>query len=191
MTELVRIATVADEDEIMGLLTIMHAEGGILPLDEMEARKMFRMAWNRQGGILGVIGEPGDIKAMIFLLISKFWYTREHHLEELFNFVRPDVRQAAGNSKDGYAFQMIEFAKKCADEIRIPLTIGILTNQRMEGKVRLYRKRLGVPAGAWFVHFPDGLGWQNELNEDFWKEPFPKRGRVATGRDVRRLRAVS
>lgn len=181
----VRLATGDDEDEIMGLLTIMHAEGGILPLDEMEARKMFRLAFGRQGGILGVIGDPGDIRAMIFLLISKFWYTRSHHLEELFNFVRPDVRNSVENSKDGYAFKLIEFAKKCADEIRLPLTIGILTNQRMEGKVRFYRRSLGVPAGAWFVHMPPGIQWQNELNEEFWKEPFPRRGKLATGREVR------
>lgn len=185
MTESVRIASLQDEDEIMRLLGQMHAEGGILPLDEMEARNTFRLAFNRQGGILGVIGDPGDIKAMIFLLISKFWYTKHHHLEELFNFVRPDVRK----SKENYAPRLIEFAKQCSNEIVIPMTIGILTNQRMEGKVRLYRRCLGVPAGAWFVHFPEGMGWQNEANEEFWKEPFPKRGRVSNGRDMR-LRSV-
>lgn len=193
MTEVVRIATAADSDEIMRLLNMMHAEGGILPLSELAAKRTFDLAFNRQGGILGVIGEPGDIKAMIFLLISKFWYTEEHHLEELFNFVRPDVRHRPGKSaKEGYAFQLIEFAKKCSNEIGIPLTIGILTNIRMEGKVRLYRRALDdVPAGAWFVHFPPGKGWQNETNADFWKEPFPqRRDKVNNGRDLRRLRAV-
>jgi hypothetical protein len=186
MTESVRIATESDADEVMRLLTLMHAEGGILPLDEMEARKTFDQAFQRQGGILGVIGEPGDIKAMIFLLISRFWYTKNHHLEELFNFVRPDVRK----SKENYAPRLIDFARKCSDEINIPLTIGVLTNIRMEGKVRLYRRSLGVPAGAWFVHMPNGMQWQSELNEEFWKEPFPRRGRVSNGRDLRRLRAA-
>lgn len=188
--EIVRVATREDQDEIMRLLTCMHAEGGIMPLDEMAAKKTFDLAFNRQGGIIGVIGIPGDIKAMIFLLMSRFWYSRQYHLEELFNFVRPDVRNSAGNSKDGYASRLIEFAKRCSDEIGLPLTIGILTNQRMEGKVRLYRRSLGVPAGAWFVHMPQGMGWQNESNEEFWKEPFPRRGRVASGKDLRRMRAV-
>lgn len=173
--ESVRIANRDDSEEIMRLLAIMHAEGGVMPLDEMEARRTFDMAFNRQGGILGVIGEPGDIKAMIFLLISKFWYTREHHLEELFNFVRPDVRKISAKAEENYAPRLIEFAKNCADEIGIPLTIGVLTNIRMEAKVRLYKRSLGVPAGAWFIHFPKGTGWQNETNEAFWKEPFPKR----------------
>ena len=178
--EVVRIATIADEDEIMRLLTVMHAEGGIMPLDETEAKKTFHLAFNRQGGILGVIGEPGNIKAMIFLLISRFWYTKEHHLEELFNFVRPDVRGTHQN----YGTRLIEFAKACSDEIKIPLTIGVLTNYRLQGKVRLYRRSLGVPAGAWFVH---GAKWQNEEpNEDFWKDPFPKRGPMSDARKKKR-----
>lgn len=174
MTEKVRIATYSDEDEVMQLLTIMHAEGGLLPLDEMSARSTFRMAFDRKGGILGVIGEPGDIRAMIFLLISRFWYTKEHHLEELFNFVRPDVRGKA--LSHNYGQSLIKFAKECSDEIKIPLTIGVLTNRRMEAKVRLYRRELGTPAGAWFVHLPSGVKWQNELvNDEFWKEPFPRK----------------
>lgn len=179
--EKVRIATISDEPEIMLLLNQMHSEGGIMPLDQMQASAMFHRAFNRQGGILGVIGEPGDIRAMIFLLISRYWYTTQHHLEELFNFVRPDCRKA----KEGYAQRLIEFAKSCSDEIGLPLTIGVLTNVRMEGKVRLYQRELGVPAGAWFVY---GAKWVNEEpNAQFWKEPFPKRNRVASGKDMRQL----
>jgi len=62
-------------------------------------------------------------------------------------------------SKENYAQRMIEFAKDCAIEIGLPLTIGVLTNQRMEGKVRLYQRSLGVPAGAWFVF---NAKWVNE-----------------------------
>lgn len=183
--EVVRIATRQDQDEVMLLLSQMHAEGGIMPLDEMEAKKMFARAFNREGGILGVVGEPGDIKAMIYVLISRFWYTTQPHLEELFNFVRPDCRK----SKEAYAQRLIDFAKNCSDEIGLPLTIGVLTNIRMEGKVRLYQRELGVPAGAWFVY---NSHWVNEdPNVQFWKDPFPKRNRVATGKDVRALRMMT
>lgn len=185
--EKVRIATVFDEPELMLLLTMMHAEGGLMPLDQMEASAMFHRSFNRQGGILGVIGEPGNIKAMIFLLISKFWYSRQLHLEELFNFVRPDMRKA----KEAYADRLIDFATNCADEIGIPLTIGVLTNIRMEGKVRKYQRKLGVPAGAWFVHMPPNCKWVNEEpNAQFWKEPFPKRNRVSNGKELRALKMM-
>lgn len=183
--EKVRIATVADEPEIMNLLSMMHAEGGIMPLDQMEASAMFHRAFNRQGGILGVIGEPGDIKAMIYLLISKFWYTKQYHLEELFNFVRPDKRFKPDikTPQHNYGRQMIQFAKSCSDEIGLPLTIGVLTNIRMEGKVRMYRRELGVPVGAWFGH---NLHWVNEEpNAAFWKNPFPPRNRISSGKDLR------
>jgi len=187
MKEVVRVASVSDEPEIQLLLNQMHAEGGIMPLDMEEASAMFHRSFNRQGGILGVIGEPGDIKAMIYLLVSRFWYTKHHHLEELFNFVRPDCRK----SKEAYAQRLIDFAKQCSDQIGLPLTIGVLTNIRMEGKVRLYQRELGVPAGAWFVHMPPGRGWVNEEpNAQFWKDPFPRRNRVSSGKDLRALKMM-
>jgi len=176
MQEVVRIDQPSDEDEIMQLFTLMHSEGGLMPLDEMEARSMLHRVFNRQGGILGVIGEPGHIKAMIYLLISKFWYTKHFHLEELFNFVRPDCRLDGESAKERYGTKLIQFAKKCSDEIGLPLTIGVLTNIRMEAKVRMYQRELGVPAGAWFVHFPNGTSWQNQLpNNEFWRDTFGNR----------------
>jgi GNAT superfamily N-acetyltransferase len=165
---MVRIATKEDEPEILRLLEMMHSEGGMLPLNIDRAREMFARAFNRTGGILGVIGEKNDIKAMICLYISQYWYTNENHLEEIFNYVRPDHR------KTGYAKSLIVFAKDCADKIKIPLVIGVLTNQHMEAKVRLYRRVLGTPAGAFFVY---GANWVNlELtNEEFWSGKFDKK----------------
>lgn len=167
--EEVRIATRQDEQEIMQLLQVMHAENGMMPLDEECSSEFFGRAFDRKGGIIGVIGPPGDIKGMIYLLITRFWYTKANHLEECFNFVRPDMRRG------GTAVALINFAKKCADEIKIPLLIGVLTNNRMEGKVRLYRRAMGsLPAGAFFVY---GANWSmcDPSSEDFWRIPFPPR----------------
>jgi len=165
LNEQVRLATKEDEDDVMRLMAVMHAEGGLMPLDEPSVREMFQRAFDRRGAIMGVIGEPGDIRAMIFILISKFWYSSQFHLEELFNFIRPDQR------KKDYAGRMIAFAKKCAEETKLPLIIGVLTNDRMEGKVRLYRRNLGYPAGAFFVF---NANWINEPSgKDFWRKPFP------------------
>lgn len=170
----VRAATRSDEDEIIQLLHIMHAENGMMPLDEDRAKAFFARAWDRLGGIIGVIGPPGDIRAMIYLLITRFWYSSANHLEECFNFVRPDVR----HPKEGhrYAEHLIKFAQKCSDELQMPLLIGVLTNNRMEGKVRLYRRVLGIPAGAFFVY---GANWSlcDPSSEDFWRQPFPERER--------------
>jgi len=48
------------------------------------------------------------------------------------------------------------------------LFTGIVTNKRLEAKVTMYRKKLGPPAGAFFVI---GAHWQNEETkpcDDLW-----------------------
>jgi GNAT superfamily N-acetyltransferase len=161
---MVRTATASDEAEIIKVLHEMHAEGGLLNLDVDSARNMFAFAFEKRGGIIGVIGNP--IEAAIGLLITRFWYTKENHLEEFFSFVRQPYRNT------NHAKTLISFAKKCSDEIGIPLVIGVLTNKRIEGKVRLYRRSLGYPAGAFFVYNANWISERDE-NEDFWKKPFP------------------
>ncbi len=138
----------------------------MFPLDLDCAREMFARAFERKGGIIGVIGTSNNIRGMIYLLITRFWYTSQFHLEEIFNYVRPDSRHS------DYASELIGFAKGQSDYLNIPLVIGVLTNKRMEAKVRLYRRILGTPAGAFFVH---GATWANgdPSNEDFWRAPFP------------------
>lgn len=162
----VRIATPADLPELMRLLRLMHAEGGLFPLDEGRAKAMFELTFDRKGGIIGVLGEPGKLAGFIGLLITSFWYTRSSHLEEVFNFIDPDHR------KSNHARTLIDFAKSCADEIGIPLVIGVMTNRRVVEKVRLYRRALGFPAGAYFVY---GGKWVSDMTEnpEFWRTPFP------------------
>lgn len=157
----VRIATVKDEPEILRLLHMMHEESGLTDLDVDAARETFSFAFKKKGGIIGVIGDSDKIEAAIFLLITRFWYRRKNHLEELFNYVHPDHRRS------GHARTLIKFAKKCVDEIGIPLHIGVLTNKRMVEKVRLYRMSLGLPCGAFFMY---GETWQNErpTTDDWW-----------------------
>lgn len=164
----VRIATKDDEPEVIRLLEMMHAESGLRGLDLDCARNMFAFAFEKRGGIIGAIGPKDSIEGMIFLLITRFWYRKDNHLEELFNYVRPDHRAGTDHAKT-----LIEFAKKCADEIKIPLAIGVMTNQRVVGKVRLYRRSLGFPSGAFWIY---GAEWANERtadDDDFWQKPFP------------------
>ena len=147
-----RLATPADEPELLHLTRMMHAEGGMRPLDIDCVRELFARAFERKGGILAVIGAPGHVRAMMYLLITRYYYTRESHIEELFNWVHPDHRCS------DYGKIMIEYAKKCSDDIsqgagkKIPLIMGVLTNKRMAAKVRLYRRFFGIPYGAFFIH---------------------------------------
>ncbi len=114
--------------------------------------------------------EAEEIRAMIYMLITRFWYTRSFHLEELFNFVHPGYRHS------NYADALLRFAGYSSDQLGIPLLIGVLTNARMAAKVRLYRRRLGMPVGAVFAK---NATWISERAVDvkLWQDPRGGKGR--------------
>jgi GNAT superfamily N-acetyltransferase len=100
-------------------------------------------------GLVGIIGEPGKkIEGAVLLRTSQMWYSDEWMIEEKAIFVDPEFRSAKG----GRARKLCEFSKKVADDLGIPLIIGVLSNHRTEAKVRLYERQFGPPAGAFFLY---------------------------------------
>jgi hypothetical protein len=148
MTELptVRIPGPDEEDAIMVLCRAIHGEIGLFSFSEEKVRNQLRRCWSRQGTIIGVIGPKDNLQASTCLVISDYYYTNDWHLAELWNYVLTPYRRSRN------AEALIEFGKKCSDEIGVPYITGIITNDRVIEKVRLYRRRLGMPAGAFFVH---------------------------------------
>jgi hypothetical protein len=140
----VRPATREDEPEIIRILHLMHAEGGLQPLDLDCAKQMFDRAFDKQGAVIGVIGRR-PIEAMTYLLITRNWYTSAHHIEECFVYVNPDFRRST------HAKTLIGFAKACSLKLDLPLFIGVLSNKRRAAKTRLYRSQLGESSGELFV----------------------------------------
>lgn len=146
--ENVRIAGRADEAQILRLMRAAFEEQPIFPLDEQKMLLEIRQATDRQGGVIGVLDGPNGLEGYLFAVISQYWYSSDSwHLSELSNFVDPKVR--AG--RPGHARSLIEFAKWFAEQMGIPLVMGILSTQRLEAKIRLYRRQI-VPCGAIFVH---------------------------------------
>ncbi len=168
----VRRAQPADGDDLMTLSRMLWEENGIFTLDENRVRQILgRCLFPNGGGIMGVIGSPGKLEGMICLLLSQFWYSSDWVLEEVFNFVHPEHR------KSTHARLLLAFAKHSAEALKIPLSIGIVSNKRTEAKVRLYRSELGFPAGAFFIHnmtFEENKG-PTEVN--FWSDKAWKRSR--------------
>lgn len=142
----VHIADRKDEEELMELCRQLHRENGLFALNEDKVRDMLRRAFNRDGGIIGVIGESGKIEGIIYLLISSFWYSNEHHAEELFNFVPKKYRKSKNAS------ELIDFAKWASDQMKMPLLIGVISNEKTEAKIRLYQRRLKKPIGSFFLY---------------------------------------
>lgn len=147
MTEtVVRLAQPEDEDGLVELCHLLHEENGLFPLSEPKVRALVKRATDRQGGIIGVIGDPGQPVAGIQLAIDQMYYSDQWFLNEGFNFVRPDHR------KSDFAVRLIEYAEMCSDRMRLPLMMGLLTNHRTEQKIRLYERRRLEKAGAYFVY---------------------------------------
>jgi GNAT superfamily N-acetyltransferase len=157
-------ATLSDLPEFMRLFRIMWAENGMFDLDEDCVRDTFNRAVRNKEGVIGLIKGPlGDVRGMLYLLITRYYYTRQLHLEELFNFIAPEFRRT------NYADALLRYAMHCQKELNIPLIIGVLTGSRMEAKVRLYRRRLGMPAGAFFVHGAPAEYFERAQSFDLWR----------------------
>lgn len=147
-----RLAGPADADSLFNLCCSLWEENGLFKMSEVKVRRFIECATDpnsrRQNdpiSIIGVIGEPGKIEASLALAVVQNWYSDDWHVEELWNFVRPDKRKSC------HAKSLIEYSKKTAQELGLPLMIGILSADRTEGKIRMYSRQLGAPSGAYFV----------------------------------------
>ena len=147
VTSPVRKAVLADKSEILEMCVENHRDNGQFTLSLPRVESMIDKAFNRGGTIIGVVG-MGRIEGMIVLNIGQFWYSEDWILEEVQNYVRPQFR------KSTHAKDMINFGKRCSDELGIPLVIGVVSNERTRAKLELYRRQLGEPAGGYFLHKP-------------------------------------
>jgi GNAT superfamily N-acetyltransferase len=145
----IRLGTPADEAAMLDLALRAWQENGINDVNPEKMLGMIRPALYLWQGLVGIIGEPGGkIEGAVLLRISQMWYSDSWMLEEKAIFVDPEFRSAKG----GRARKLCEFSKKVADELNVPLIIGVLSNHRTEAKIRLYERQFGAPAGAFFLY---------------------------------------
>lgn len=146
----VRLADERDQDELFEMTRLLHGEIGIFPIAEHKVREMIRAAVTgpveQRLSLIGAIGDPGDIHGSICLQVGSYWYTDANVFSERWNFVMPAHRNTSASH------DLIAFAKAMSDHFEIPLMISIVSNERTAAKVRLYRKQLGEPLGAFFAH---------------------------------------
>lgn len=169
----VRAAVPQDEEGLMSLCRLLHAENAAFSRNDDKVRAMLRRAFAQQGAAIGVIGPSSAIEGAIILLISSYWYTDDMHIEELFNYVHPDHRRSH------HAKSLLYFAKRCADEMGIPLNIGVMTGKQQAPKLNLYRKVFGWPFGAFWLYNNPFAKAECAPDADgivFWDQPFPRPG---------------
>lgn len=145
----VRVGVPEDMQSCMELFVRANDENGLAKMDE---RKLVDVVWpslHCHNGMVGVIGHPGQpLEGVVLLRIEELWYTQEPVIAEKLVYVHPDFRSAKG----GRAAKLCEFAKRVSDEMQMPLIIGVLSNARTESKIRMYKRLIGEPAGAFFVY---------------------------------------
>ncbi len=137
----VRLAVSEDAPSVYRMSKMLHEENGLASWCEDKIRGSIVAG---KKAIIGVIGPKGDPVAMIHLRIGSMWYSNDIHLEDRGTFVHPEHRRT------GYAKALLDFAKLAAADLKIPLLIGILSSERTEAKIRLCRRKLGPPSGAYF-----------------------------------------
>lgn len=144
----VRIGTPADVHAFMDLTFCCVDENALLPPSTPKILGEVWASLNHDNGIAGIIeGPDGKFEAGIVLRVDTTPYSDERVLCERFIFVHPDHRAAKG----GRASRLCEFAKHISAALDLPLLIGILSTERAAGKVRLYERHFGAPAGAYWL----------------------------------------
>ena len=140
----VTFAHTSDAPEVYRLMVALHQENGVFSLNEAKAGWMCAQLFEPGLGVVGVIRGPSEIEGAIALKRAQLEYSDDWYLSETYNYVRPAYR------KSDHAKRLILFAKECAADLGIPLLMGIVSTQRVEAKMRLYR-RLLTPVGGYFI----------------------------------------
>jgi len=152
----IRLGTPADEEGMLQMALKAWEENGIKSVNPEKMLGMIKPALYLWQGLVGIIGEPGEkIEAAVLLRTSQMWYSDEWILEEKAIFVDPEFRIMKGIRSGqtlGHARTLCEFSKQTAEQLGLPLLIGVLSSHRTEAKIRLYEKSFGAPSGAFFLY---------------------------------------
>lgn len=155
----VRIGTPGEVHAVMAVALLACAENSFAKTNPVKLLQDVWPALNMDQGVVGIIGQPGDqIEGVVMLRIGTMFYSDEPILEERAIFVHPDFRSAKG----GRATCLAEFSKMMADQLELPLTIGVLSNERTEAKIRMYSRVMGKPSGAYWLYNVQTGGHETE-----------------------------
>lgn len=144
----IRLAEIEDLPSLMDLTKLAAEEDAQHPYDPDKVFNVIRRHYDKTGGLVAVAGPKGEpIKGYLIMIVDEIWYSPDFQLLELSLFVDPQHR------KSTLAKQLMAFSKEASEGLRLDLTIGVLSNERTEPKVRLYKRQFKT-AGAYFIYRP-------------------------------------
>lgn len=144
----VRVGTPADFHTMLPFCQEMHDENGVARLNPAKMIGTLQCLLAKYYGIVGIIdGDNGEVAASVGLAVSEWWYSDDQHLEDRWTFVSAPYRRRWGSA----ARLLIDWAKLAADEMNMPLIMGVMSSHRTVAKIKLFERQLPL-AGAVFVH---------------------------------------
>ena len=147
----VRIAVETDRARLLESMMMAHSENGLAPLNEGMVLAALENMIGRKSCVAGIIDGTTALAGSVGLTFAQFWYSNEWHVEELWCFVHPDYR--AGKNNEGHARELLKFAVWWANQMGLPLLMGVLSHKRTQAKLRLYQRTLPM-AGGLFLYRP-------------------------------------
>lgn len=147
----VRTGVPEDLDDIMRIAIMACAENGFVEANPTKLLEHIYPALHLDHGIMGMIGPVGGpIEAAVLLRVGTVWYSDTPLIEEKAIFVAPSMRSAKG----GRGVKLCRFSKQVADKLGLKLLIGVLSEIRAEGKIRMYQRVFGEPSGGYWIYDP-------------------------------------
>jgi GNAT superfamily N-acetyltransferase len=144
----IRLAEIEDIPSLMALTQLASDEDAQHPYDAEKVWNVVRRHYDKTGGLVAVAGPKNEpVRGYLIMIVDEIWYSPDYQLLELSLFVAPDHR------KSTLAKQLMAFSKAASEGLKLDLTIGVLSTERTEAKVKLYKRQFKT-AGAYFVYRP-------------------------------------
>ena len=154
MEDVIRLGTAEDMDAVMKLIMAATEENAFVNPSVPKIATAIWGALTRQIGLIGVAEGPDKdeekliLKGVTVLLVGETYYSESKVLEEKIVYTHPEWRL----QKYGIAKKLCRFAKDAANKLELPLLIGVVSTTRTAGKVAMYKREFGEPAGAFFLY---------------------------------------
>lgn len=144
---MMRVAEPSDIDPIFELLKLMHAEVGILTVDEPKALGTIRAIVESRQCLVST--EAGHIVASLGLTYAEpAWYSSDQGLVDKWFYIHPEHRGGT------HAQDLILTAKKMARIAAVPLWVGVSATKKTVRKM-LFLEKYMQPFGGMFYYIPE------------------------------------
>lgn len=144
---MMRVAEPSDFEAVCALLWLMHAEVGVLKVDESKAQETVRTIIDSRQCL--VCEHDGQIVASLGLIFGEpFWYSSDKGLIDKWFFIHPDHR-GLNSAQD-----LILTAKRMARIANVPLWVGVSSAKKTVRKM-LFLEKYMVPFGGVFYYLPE------------------------------------